>query len=198
MPIVLLAAVIMIVLAHPPLAACSPIIGPTQGQSAAAGLVVVTSTTASPRWRSPLRGPMVVHREFQPPRVRWAPGHRGVDLAAAAGSLILAAGSGRIAFAGRIAGRGVISIEHSPGVRTTYEPVRAVVVAGQFVRKGDRIGYLAPDRRHPDSLHWGLRIRDGYADPMRLLRARPMLKPRSRSEVPTSSAYLTHGGELDR
>jgi len=115
-----------------------------------------------------------------------------------AGVQTLAAGSGRIAFAGRIAGRGVISIEHSPGVRTTYEPVRAVVVAGQFVRKGDRIGYLAPDRRHPDSLHWGLRIRDGYADPMRLLRARPMLKPRSRSEVPTSSAYLTHGGELDR
>ncbi len=198
MPIVLLAAVIMITLAQPPLAARSPIIGPTQGPSAAAGLVVVASTTASPRWRSPVRGPMTVRREFQPPRARWAPGHRGVDLAATAGARILAAGSGRVAFAGRIAGRGVISIEHSPGVRTTYEPVRAVVVAGQFVRRGDLIGRLAPDRRHADSLHWGLRIRDGYADPMRLLRARPMLKPRSRPQVATSHAHLTRGGALDR
>ena len=190
MPIVLLAAVIMIVLAQPPLAARSPLIGPTEGQSAAAGLVVVAATTISPRWRSPLRGPVIVRREFQPPRARWAPGHRGVDLAATAGSVILAAGSGRVAFAGRIADRGVISIEHSPGVRTTYEPVRAVVAAGQYVRRGDVIGHLAPDRRHRDSLHWGLRIRDGYADPMRLLQARPILKPRSRSEVATSRARL--------
>ena len=178
MPILPLAAAMAMLLAPLPPATASPILATANGSSAATGLVAAPAAV-SPRWRSPVRGQVTVVRAFDPPRTRWGSGHRGVDLAATAGSAVLAAGAGRVTFAGRLAGRGVISIEHAPGVRTTYEPVHALVSAGQRVERGEIIGRLAPDRRHPDSLHWGLRIRDIYGDPMRLLRSRPMLKPRT-------------------
>lgn len=186
MPIILIAAVLAVLLAPTPPAARPQLTGSADGESAATGLVVVATTMTSPRWRPPIRGTVTVRRGFDPPRHRWSRGHRGVDLVAHPGSVIQAAGSGRVVFAGRIAGRGVISIEHAPGVRTTYEPVRADVSAGQLVRAGDAIGRLSPDRRHRDSLHWGLRIRDGYADPMRLLRARPVLKPARARALPAT------------
>lgn len=181
MPIVCLAAVVLSLLAPPPAIGVAPL-GPPHSPSVAAGLIGIDASTPmpiSPRWRAPLPGPLIVRRGFHPPSTPWTRGHRGVDLAASTGSRILAAGSGRVVFAGLLAGRGVISIEHAPGVRTTYEPVRAVVRVGNVVRAGDVIGRLTSDVRHRDRLHWGLRIRNGYADPMRLLRGRPILKPRS-------------------
>jgi hypothetical protein len=69
----------------------------------------------------PVDPPQVVRR-FDPPPQPWLAGHRGVDLAAPPGSIVRAAGAGTIAFAGRIAGRGVVSVAHSNGLRTTYEP----------------------------------------------------------------------------
>lgn len=151
---------------------------PGRGPSATRGPVGDTPAPTSPRWRAPVRGPLIIHRGFEAPIQRWSPGHRGVDLAATRGVPIVAAGSGRVVFAGNLAGRGVISIEHAPGVRTTYEPVRFVVEAGQYVALGAVIATFAPDRRHPNSLHWGLRIGNGYSDPLTLLRGRPSLKPR--------------------
>lgn len=138
---------------------------------------VVVTSAATTGWRAPVDGPLLVRRGFDPPTARWAPGHRGVDLAAPVGTVIRAAGPGIVVFAGRLAGRGVISIEHAPGVRTTYEPVRALVTAGQRVHAGTLIARVSPDRRHRDVVHWGLRIRDGYADPLRLLRGAPTLRP---------------------
>jgi murein DD-endopeptidase MepM/ murein hydrolase activator NlpD len=59
----------------------------------------------------------------------FGPGHRGVDLAAVAGAPVLAAGAGTVVFAGTVAGRGVVSVDHSGGLRTTYEPVLPTVTA---------------------------------------------------------------------
>lgn len=149
--------------------------------SATPVLAAAAARAASTRWYSPLPGALTVTRPFAPPATRWAPGHRGVDLRADTGSHVRAAGSGVVVYAGRLAGRGVISIEHAPGVRTTYEPVRARVRAGQQVSGGHLIGWVSPDRRHSGSLHWGLKVRGTYADPMRLLRRIPVLKPVSRA-----------------
>ena len=87
-----------------------------------------------------------------------------------------------MAFAGVLAGRGVVSVQHTDGLRTTYEPVSPAVAAGTAVRTGDVIGRLNPG--HPGCpveacLHWGvLRARSDYLDPLVLLRpARVRLLP---------------------
>ena len=122
----------------------------------------------------PLAGVPDVVGAFDPPAQPWLPGHRGVDLAAAIGERVYASGAGTISFAGRVGGIGVVSITHPDGLRTTYEPVRASVHAGDTVGIATPIGTI--DARLPHCapgtaacLHWGL-IRAGvYLDPLMLL-----------------------------
>ena len=161
------------------LASAPPPVGAEQdpGLHAATAPGLAVEAMASPRWRPPLSGTLVISRPFQPPPRRWQAGHRGVDLRATQRSRVRAAGAGVIVFAGRLAGRGVVSIEHSPGVRTTYEPLRVRVRAGETVRAGALIGWVQSDSRHTGALHWGLRVRERYVDPMLLLRSSVVLKP---------------------
>jgi murein DD-endopeptidase MepM/ murein hydrolase activator NlpD len=49
----------------------------------------------------PLAGSPPVTRAFEPPLEPFGPGHRGVDLAAAPGAPVLAAGAGELAFSGK-------------------------------------------------------------------------------------------------
>jgi murein DD-endopeptidase MepM/ murein hydrolase activator NlpD len=116
--------------------------------------------------------PSRVVRAFDPPAAPWLPGHRGVDLAAAPEAVVHAAGAGRVVFAAVLAGRGVVSVQHADGLRTTYEPVTPSVAAGDSVRVGSPLGVLEPG--HPSCpvsacLHWGLRRGDIYLDPLALL-----------------------------
>ena len=120
----------------------------------------------------PTGGPAAVLEGFDPPAVVWGSGHRGVDLALAAGSPVLAAGDGTVVFAGMVAGRPVVSIDHAGGIRTTYEPVEAVVGAGDAVGRGQVIGTLVAGHRADgvDALHWGARTGPKtYVNPLRLL-----------------------------
>jgi murein DD-endopeptidase MepM/ murein hydrolase activator NlpD len=121
-------------------------------------------------WSRPVEG--AVTRPFDPPADRYGAGHRGVDLAGAPGSPVVAAGDGVVVFAGMVAGRPVVSVDHAEGLRTTYEPVDAVVGAGQLVTRGAVLGTLAGG--HADCpvvacLHWGLRRGEVYLDPLSLL-----------------------------
>jgi murein DD-endopeptidase MepM/ murein hydrolase activator NlpD len=133
---------------------------------------VPTAAAGADGWGWPLAPPPTVVHDFDAPVGPYAPGHRGVDLAAAVGQPVLAAGSGVVAFAGAVAGRGVLSVEHPGGLRTTYEPVRAVVRAGQAVERGDVLGQVtaAPGHCLPGTcLHWGLRRGTTYLDPLSLV-----------------------------
>ncbi|WP_367049302.1 M23 family metallopeptidase [Streptomyces sp. Je 1-332] len=118
--------------------------------------------------------PAVV-RGWEPPATEYGRGHRGVDLAAAPGSVVRAAAAGRVSFAGRVAGRGVISVELTgtgdPPLRTTYEPVRATVKKGAEVAAGGTLGVLEPPRAHctGSCLHWGLLRGEAYLDPLALM-----------------------------
>ena len=116
----------------------------------------------------PLRGAPVVQRGFAPAALVWASGHRGVDLAARPGEAILAAASGTVAFAGSIAGKHVVSIDHG-SVRTTYEPVVSKVNVGDRVTLGQVIGVLGEGGHCAGCLHWGLRDGKNYLDPLSLL-----------------------------
>ncbi|NSL42781.1 M23 family metallopeptidase [Streptomyces sp. 8P21H-1] len=116
-----------------------------------------------------------VSRGWEPPATAYGSGHRGVDLAAAPGAPVRAVAPGRVSFAGRVAGRGVVSVELAgtgePPLRTTYEPVRASLRKGTEVAAGEAVGVLEPPGSHcPSScLHWGLRRADTYLDPLSLL-----------------------------
>lgn len=124
------------------------------------------------RWFWPLDPAPRVLATFRAPVGPYGPGHRGVDLAGRVGQPVRAAGPGTIAFVGAVAGRGVVTVEHRGGRRTTYEPVAAVVETGDHVDAGTRLGTLgaAPGHCLPGTcLHWGLRQGDVYLDPLTLL-----------------------------
>ncbi len=85
---------------------------------------------------------------------------------------MLAAGSGTVVYAGMLAGRGVVSVDHPGGLRTTYEPVTPLVKAGDTVTAGIPLGTLTAG--HPGCagtacLHWGLRRGTVYLDPLAVL-----------------------------
>lgn len=151
----------------------------------AAGLSIAASTAAPPfraagaaplatstGYSAPVPGPVRVVRPFDPPLTPYGSGHRGVDLSTSRTGPILTAGDGVVRFAGSVAGRGVVVVQHRDGIATEYEPVRAAVRAGQPVRRGQPIGRLAG--RHPGCaswcLHWGARRGEAYLDPLALLR----------------------------
>ncbi|MGB9378928.1 MAG: peptidoglycan DD-metalloendopeptidase family protein, partial [Mycobacteriales bacterium] len=85
---------------------------------------------------------------------------------------VLAAGNGIVGYAGSLAGRGVVTVLHAGGLRTTYEPVVASVHPGDRVARGGVLGVLAAG--HPGCpvaacLHWGLLRGETYLDPLSLL-----------------------------
>ncbi len=137
-----------------------------------AGAPAAAAGAPQPRWTWPTADHRVV-RGFQTPVTAYAAGHRGLDLAAGAGTAVHAPDDGVVAFAGRVAGRGVVSIDHA-GVRSTLEPVDPSVRAGRAVRRGQVVGVVADGGAHPAGvLHLGARIRQGdgwaYVSPLLLL-----------------------------
>jgi murein DD-endopeptidase MepM/ murein hydrolase activator NlpD len=96
---------------------------------------------------------------------------------------VYAAAAGTVVFAGKLVDRPVVSIAHSGGLRTSYEPVEAVVRAGQRVAAGTVLGELVSG--HPGCgtcLHWGAMwgaaSRADYVDPLGLVVTTPIrLKP---------------------
>ena len=113
----------------------------------------------------------VVERRFEPPQTPWGSGHRGIDYAVATGVAIRAAGTGRVAFAGSIAGRLAVTIDHGAGLETTYSILSQVdVTTGDVIGQGHYIGktgYSHPGR--PAGLHFGVKLNGAYVDPLAYL-----------------------------
>ncbi|WP_110238834.1 murein hydrolase activator EnvC family protein [Nocardioides gilvus] len=134
--------------------------------------------TASGVW--PLDPDPPVSRGFDLPGARWEAGHRGVDLLGRPAQSVRAPVAGTVSFAGRIAGRGVVTLSHGE-TRTTYEPVLSNLRVGTAVTAGEPIGWLHPTGSHcapRTCLHWGWRRGSEYLDPMGLVgRTRIRLLP---------------------
>jgi len=154
-------------------------------------LVAAAMASAAPaaaeatRLQWPLRPAPAVTRGFDAPAPNWTRGHRGVDLAGSTAQTVFAGAGGTVVFAGELAGRPLVSVQHPGGLRTSYEPVRPTVRAGQRVDAGTAVGVLldghagCPVRA---CLHWGAMwgpaSRADYVDPLGLLASTPIvLKP---------------------
>lgn len=115
-------------------------------------------------WLRPIRNGQVIGSFSMTDQ--YGPGHRGIDLAAMPGQAVHAVAAGTVVWAGNVAGRPTISVEHR-GVKSTYEPVRASVRIGDSVAQGEILGTVQAghDSCAQTCLHLG-RIESGtYLDP---------------------------------
>lgn len=120
----------------------------------------------------------------------YARGHRGIDFPASVGEEVHAVGDGIVYFAGVIAGKPTVSIDHGDRlkifglrVRSTYEPVRSTLVIGQRVARGEVIGVMSHGNSHCSGkcLHFGLKVdTDNYVNPALLWVVSPSLLPSAR------------------
>ena len=140
-----------------------PVVTPASG---------VGTTVPRPRWRWPVRPVPPVVRLFDGPATPYGAGHRGLDLAAPDGTPVRAVEAGVVTHAGTVATRGTVTVEHHGGLRSTYEPVTAVVGRGDQVAAGDVVGHVTTGStthcRSP-CLHLGARRGEVYLDPRPLL-----------------------------
>jgi murein DD-endopeptidase MepM/ murein hydrolase activator NlpD len=129
-----------------------------------------SSAAAMQPYLRPVRGAILRH--YEPPPTPYAAGHRGIDMEAAAGTPVLAANDGVVAFAGPVGGRLFVSIDHADGIRTTYSFLSAILVKkGQIVNRGEQVAYSGTgDGSSPQPhLHFGARTGGDYIDPEPLL-----------------------------
>lgn len=112
--------------------------------------------------------------------MRWHPvlggrrAHKGVDLAAPAGTPIRASADGVVERADWFAGYGLyVALEHGGQIETRYGHMsRLNVAAGQSVRKGDVIGYVGSTGRSTGPhLHYEVRIAGEAVNPVPYLQS---------------------------
>lgn len=103
---------------------------------------------------------------FRPPTSFAGPGNRGLEYGNAGGRVVASSAAGLVTFAGPVAGRAAITIEHADGVRTTYTGLREIwVEQWQYLSQGATIAIAE------SGFHFGARIQDHYLDPQILLDA---------------------------
>ncbi len=118
----------------------------------------------------PLYGEIV--RGYDAPDDPYAPGHRGVDVAAPAGSPVRSSAVGRVSFAGVVSGNRSVTVDHGGGIRTTYSFLATIAVkANDEVEQGEVVGTLGaghPNQGLPPHVHLSARRGELYFDPLEL------------------------------
>jgi murein DD-endopeptidase MepM/ murein hydrolase activator NlpD len=138
------------------------------GVVADAGPVAAVGSTGP--WSWPTDPPHRVVTPYRAPASPWAPGHRGIDIAAAPGSAVRAPAEGVVHFAGVVVDRPVLSIRHDGGLISSYEPVVASVARGDEVMRGQPIGEVQAGHCEGDAcVHFGVRLDGEYVSPLLLL-----------------------------
>jgi murein DD-endopeptidase MepM/ murein hydrolase activator NlpD len=127
---------------------------------------------AAGAWLWPVTGPVI--EGFDPPSSPYGSGHRGIDIATAVGTEVVAPDAGVVAFAGPVGGRLFLTIDHGDGLESTYSWLSSIAVRrGDVVAAGQPIANSGPG--HPgdpiDHLHVGVRLHDVYVDPLDYLTA---------------------------
>src|SRR5438045_5128647 len=96
-------------------------------------LIVITAVSwpsigvrAAVPWTWPVTGAIV--RGFDLPDDPYGAGHRGIDIAAGVGTVVVAADDGVVTFAGKVGGRLFLTIDHGRGVSSTCSWLMSVLV----------------------------------------------------------------------
>ena len=147
------------------------------------GLLVVVSPAAA-AWTWPLAGEVITqYRNGADP---YAAGqHRGIDIAGAVGTPVVAAAAGRVLHAGTAGSSGLtVSVRTSEGLDTSYLHLSSAAVReGAAVAAGQRLGTVGITGRRSAQqphLHFGVResgSRHVYRDPLALLPPAPVAAP---------------------
>ncbi len=99
--------------------------------------------------------------------------HSGVDISASYGQPVIAPADGMVVGADFMGGYGrAIVLDHGHGITTRYGHLaNFAVVPGQYVRRGDTIGYVGLSGRSTGPhLHYEVRINDTPVNPYKYLR----------------------------
>jgi murein DD-endopeptidase MepM/ murein hydrolase activator NlpD len=109
----------------------------------------------------PVEAPVV--DAFRLPDGPYGAGNRGLEYATDVGATVRAVADGTVAFAGPVAGRLVVSVEHPDGNRSSLTGLATIATArGAEVRRGDVLGTAG------ERLHLGVRRDQTYLDPAAL------------------------------
>jgi murein DD-endopeptidase MepM/ murein hydrolase activator NlpD len=144
---------------------------PLASSSAQSFPVVRSAPAAGGEWSWPVAGPRRLERAFDPPAHEYGAGHRGIDIGAAPGAPISSPADGIVLFAGPVAGRSVVTVDHGGGVVSSFDPVIPSVVTGTIVTRDTVIGHLEAGRSMhcvDGCLHLGARLGGVYIDPLPL------------------------------
>lgn len=104
--------------------------------------------------------------------LRWGRLHSGIDIAAPAGTPIVASASGRVAFAGSMGGYGlIVVVQHAGGLSTAYAHNSSIGVSvGQSVAQGQFIASVGcTGHCTGDHVHFEVRVNGAAVDPMAYL-----------------------------
>lgn len=128
----------------------------------------------------PTQNPILVLKPFQQAAHPWLGGHTGIDIFVPDGSLLLAPGYGRIWFAGKVAGREVITLEVE-GMLISFDAATTTLNTGEVVAKGQIFGISVDHHCGNNCLHLGLRVSGNYLNPLLLFQRIPYSEIKSRS-----------------
>lgn len=150
----------------------------------------VGPVAGAPCWLPPVDAPVV--DPFREPACRWCPGNRGVEYGTPPGTAVRAVATGRVTFAGVVAGTAYVVVRHADDLRVTYGNLAAARVRRDaIVVRGTVVGVTA------GRLHFGVRAGDRYLDPspfLGRLSYRPRLVPSDGSPgAPTGPPRLRCG-----
>ena len=146
------ARVASVIAAAPPSGADDPVPTPSSAAPSSAGFV----------W--PVGGTVV-----SPYGQRWGRLHSGIDIAAPAGTPIVASGPGQVVYAGSMSGYGLlVVIQHAGGIATAYAHNSSISVSvGQSVSQGQGIAAVGcTGHCFGDHVHFEVRVGGSPVDPM--------------------------------
>ncbi len=171
------------------------------GSAAGAGLSMVTNAVRGVSIPSlmPVAGVQMTSNFG----MRWHPvlgghrAHKGVDLAGATGTPVHATADGVVGRADWFSGYGLyVQLEHGANLETRYGHMsRLNVEAGQFVRKGDVVGYIGSTGRSTGPhLHYEVRIAGAAVNPIPYMQGQVTALP---TDLPIADGTETGEGDGD-